>query len=593
MPRDIAESRYACREIATLKPGSATGTRMSTSIVIAEGQTITRQAVRLLVERAGYRVLAEAADGMSAVQRVLQQQPDIVIIGLQMRRLSGLEAIRRIHAELQNTRIVVLSALDSAHSMSLCAQAGAAAFVSKQGELSELISALDAVRRGRSWFPVVTDASASPEAAQIDALSPRERLVLSYIVKGERLRHIAAELALSESTVSTYKRRLLDKLNAASVLELAEIVRRNDADATPARPAPVRAVLDALPFHATLRDREGRVLYLNRHGRETLGERAQRIAGTRFTEHAKLLGIPPDQATELEHAFDDAVRSGHAYRHEIAADGKNGIVAVLHWGAPFHDGGKDDAMLCGSINITDQEQLFVALREQRVQADVSARQKDALLQHGLQTLAPDVERLGALLDSLSALAPARSAADEAATVVDSLRASLNRLALLARVHGESQASSLERGTPATIVRAAIDQARMRQPHAQITLDVTTPHSAARAAWLDRRAYDDLLGLLIDAALGAARDTRHVVVELKISARTRGMLDVELHIDAAVSTAKRIPRKTTRERTAWLMPACQKIARGIDASLDCADDGQHCHIALKARLARAEENHAGR
>ncbi|WP_321880594.1 response regulator transcription factor [Paraburkholderia bannensis] len=566
---------------------------MSTSIVIAEGQTITRQAVRLLVERAGYRVLAEASDGMSAVQRVLQQRPDIVIIGLQMRRLSGLEAIRRIHAELQNTRIVVLSALDSAHSMSLCAQAGAAAFVSKQGELSELISALDAVRRGRSWFPVMTDASASPEAAQIDALSPRERLVLSYIVKGERLRHIAAELALSESTVSTYKRRLLDKLNAASVLELAEIVRRNDADATPVRPAPVRAVLDALPFHATLRDREGRVLYLNRHGREALGERAQRLAGTRFTEHAKLLGIPLDQATELEHAFDDAVRSGHAYRHEIAADGKNGIVAVLHWGAPFHDGGKDDAMLCGSINVTDQEQLFVALREQRVQADVSARQKDALLQHGLQTLAPDVERLGKLLDPLNALAPARSAADEAATVVDSLRASLNRLALLARVHGESQASSLERGAPAAIVRAAIDQARIRQPHAQITLDVATPHSAARAAWLDRRAYDDLLGLLIDAALGAPRDTRHVVVELKVSARTRGMLDVELNFDAAVSTAKRIPRKTTRERTAWLMPACQKIARGIDASLDCADDGQHCHITLKARLARAEQDHAGR
>ncbi len=196
------------------------------------------------------------------------------------------------------------------------------------------------------------------------------------------------------------------------------------------------------------------------------------------------------------------------------------------------------------------------------------------------------------------LAPASSAANEAATVVDSLRASLNRLALLARVHSEAQASSLERCTPAAIARAALDQARMRQPHAKIALDVATPHAAARAVWLDRRANDDLLGLLIDAALGAARDTRHVVVELKISARTRGMLDVELNIDAAVSTAKpaaksSTKRKPTRERTAWLMPACEKIARGIDASLDCADDGQHCHIALNARLARAEEDHPGR
>lgn len=557
---------------------------MSTSIVIAEGQTVTREAVRLLVERAGYRVLAQAADGMSAVQRVLQQQPDIVIIGLQMRRLSGLEAIRRIHRELPKTRIVVLSALDSAHSMSLCAQAGAAAFVSKQGELSELISAIDAVRRGRSWFPVMPDASASPEAAQIDALSPRERLVLSYIVKGERLRHIAAELALSESTVSTYKRRLLEKLNASSVVELAEIARRNETDTPPARPAPVRAILDALPFHATLRDREGRVLYLNRHGRETLGERAQRLAGTGFIEHAKWLGIPPDQARELEHAFDDALQSGKAYRREIAADGKDGILAVLHWGSPLHDGNKDDAMLCGSINITDQEQLFVKLREQLVQAEQSARENSHLLQHGLKTLAPDVERLGALI----ALASPGRAAAEAATIVDSLRASLNRLALLSRVHSDAAASTLERGSPAAIVRAAVDQACMRHAHAQIALDIATPQAAARAAWLDRQAYDDLLRLLIDTALGAARDTRHVVIELKISARTRGLLDMQLNIDAALPEPRRNSRKLARERDTWLMPACQKIAHKIGATLDYADDGQHCHIALKARLQRTED-----
>ncbi|NIE62268.1 response regulator transcription factor [Burkholderia sp. Ax-1719] len=556
---------------------------MSTSIVIAEGQTVTRQAVRLLVERAGYRVLAEAADGMSAVQRMLQHRPDIVVIGLQMRRLSGLEAIRRIHRELPRTRIVVLSALDSAHSMSLCAQAGATAFVSKQGELSELISALDAVRRGRSWFPAMVEGSASSEAAQLDALSARERLVLSYLVKGERLRHIAAELALSESTVSTYKRRLLEKLNAASVVELAEIVRRSEADAPPAAsPAPVRAVLDALPFHATIRDPAGRVLFLNRYGREALGERAQRLTNTDFVEHAALLGIPTDQASELEYVFADAVRSGKAYRREITLDGMNGIVAALHWGAPLNDGNRRDAMLCGSINVTDQEEAFVALREQLAQAELSARQKDGLIQHCLQTLAPEIGRLGALI----AQAPSARAVAEAGAAVDALRASLNRLALLARVHDDTASSTLERCTPAALVRSAIDQAGLRHAQAKIALEIATPHSAARTAWLDRQAFDDLLGLLLDAALGNTRDMRAVRLELKTSARSRGLLDLQLVIDAVTSAAHRTTRR--RKRDAWLMPACQKIAHRIGASLDHVDNGPRCRFTLKTQMQRTQD-----
>jgi DNA-binding NarL/FixJ family response regulator len=556
-------------------------TSMSTSIVIAEGQTVTRQAVRLLVERAGYRVLAEAADGMSAVQRVLQLRPDIVVIGLQMRRLSGLEAIRRIHRELPETRVVVLSALDSPHSMSLCAQAGATAFVSKQGELSELISALDAVRRGRSWFPAIVEGSPSSEATQLDALSARERLVLSYLVKGERLRHIAAELALSESTVSTYKRRLLEKLNADSVVELAEIVRRSEADALPASPAPVRAVLDALPFHATVRDSAGHVLFLNRYGRAALGDRAQQLVGTDFVEHAKLLGIPFDRASELEYVFADAVRNGKAYRREITLDGRNGIVAALHWGAPLNDGSKHDAMLCGSINVTDQEEAFVALREQLAQAELSAHQKDGLIQHCLQTLSPEVARLAALI----AQTPGFSLAAQATAAIDAMRASLNRLTLLARVHDDTAASTLERCTPAALLRAAIDHACLRHTQAKIALEIATPHSAARVAWLDRQAFDDLLGLLLDAALGHAST---VNVELKTAARTRGLLDLQVVIDAVPTSVKRTTRKARRQHDAWIMPACQKIARRIGASLDYADDGPRRRITLKAQMQRTEE-----
>lgn len=581
---------------------------MSTSVVIAQGQTVTRQAVRLLVERAGYRVLAEAADGLSAVQRVLQQRPDIAILGLQMRRLSGLEAIRRIHAELPSTRIVVLSALDSAHSMSVCAQAGATAFVSMSGELSELTAALDAVRRGRSWFPVTADGLApapgatTSEAAQLEALSARERLVLSYLVKGERLRYIAAELSLSESTVSTYKRRLLQKLNATSVVELAEIVRRSEADTSaldqPAIAADrnlARLIVDALPFHVTVRDGTGRVLFLNRYGHEALGTRAQWIAGTDFIEHAKLLGVSADQASELQRAFSDAVRNGVPYRSEIMVDGANGIVAALHWGAPLRDGNANDTMLCGSINITEQEEAFVALREKLADAEREARQKDGLLQHFVQTLAPDVERLGALIAKQSSQAPTGSITAATNAVIASLRTTLNRYALLARIEEDSSARMLERCAPAAIVRTAIEEARTRHPQAQIDLDIAAPRSAARAAFIDRPAFDDLLGLMIDAALGAAPIMRLVSIALQTSARSRGLLDLQLVVQAVPPgsrKAMRTTRATTRTRDDWLLPACRRIAEKIDASLESVDDGPRCRMVLKMHLQRTQDNIGG-
>ncbi|WP_322044862.1 response regulator transcription factor [Paraburkholderia sp. J67] len=580
---------------------------MSTSVVIAESQTVTRQAVRLLVERAGYRVLAEAADGLSAVQRVLQQRPDIVILGLRMRRLSGLEAIGRIRRELPATRFVVLSALDSAHWTGLAAQAGATAFVSKQGELSELTAALDAVRRGRSWFPVTDDGiapahnTAASEAAQLDALSARERLVLSYLVKGERLRHIAAELALSESTVSTYKRRLLQKLNATSVVELAEIVRRSEADTprtshtfAPARDNPAidrekglaRFVFDALPFHVSVRDCEGRVVLLNRYSQEALGDRAQWLVGTDFIEHARLLGASLDQARELQRTFADAVRHGTAYRREIMLDGANGVVAALHWGAPLRDGGTIEAMLCGSLNVTDQEQAFVALRDKLASAELSARQKDGLLHHFVQTLAPEVERLGALIARQHETARTSAAASEAGAAVESLRATLNRLAMLVRVQDDTSAGRLERSVPADLVRAAIDEARARHAQAQIDLDIATPRSAARPALMDRQAFDDLLGLLIEAALGGASRTRLVTIALSTSARTRGLLDLQLVFDAVPPGAK--PRPRTRERNGWLMPACRKIAEKMGASLDSIEDGPRSRIVLKGQFQRSQD-----
>jgi two-component system response regulator EvgA len=194
-----------------------------------------RFAVRTILEQNGWEVVGEASSGVDALTVVRQHHPDLVILDIGIPKMDGLMVISRLRGDSNDHKpgIIVLSAQNPDHLAARCLHAGATGFVYKGKELQELVCAAKAVMQGNMYFPSVAlhpcgeRGAALSEAALIEQLSDRELVVLQHLARGALNKTIAATLMLSEKTVSTYKSRLQEKLNAATLLELTDIARRN------------------------------------------------------------------------------------------------------------------------------------------------------------------------------------------------------------------------------------------------------------------------------------------------------------------------------------------------------------------------------
>ncbi|CAE6763048.1 Virulence factors putative positive transcription regulator BvgA [Paraburkholderia domus] len=165
-------------------------------------------------------VIGECGDGEDGLAMVLSENPDLVILDLDLPRLDGLAMIRRIRAHNTKMCILVLSAKPERVMASYTRVAGANGYVGKGREISELITAIKTVLYGYDCFPADTANSATENG--LDLLSAREVEVLQHIVRGVSNRDIAARLFLSDKTVSTYKSRIQEKLGLSSLAALIE-----------------------------------------------------------------------------------------------------------------------------------------------------------------------------------------------------------------------------------------------------------------------------------------------------------------------------------------------------------------------------------
>lgn len=202
-------------------------------ILIADDHEVIRMATRLMLENAGHQIVGEASNGVEVVSLVRSLSPDLVILDMDMPQLDGFAVLQRLHAEPDPVKIIVFSALDAGRYAVRCARAGASGFVAKDSDLKQLTNAVQVVLSGYKLFPVSeyssVDGSAtlSSEKELIETLSDRELTVLRALAGGRRIKDIAEELLLSEKTVSTYKSRLISKLQVGNLLELSELSKRN------------------------------------------------------------------------------------------------------------------------------------------------------------------------------------------------------------------------------------------------------------------------------------------------------------------------------------------------------------------------------
>jgi DNA-binding NarL/FixJ family response regulator len=193
-------------------------------VVIVDDQPVVRAGVaRILGPDDGFEVVAECGDGDEVVLAVDEQQPDIVVMDIRMRRIDGVEATRLLAAGANPPPVLVLTTFDDDDVLWSALDAGAAGFVLKDASADDLIAAARAVANGAAWLdpkvaPRVLKAfrSTAPrraEAARIDALTEREHEVLRHMAKGATNSEIASFLFVSEPTIKSHVGSIFTKLS--------------------------------------------------------------------------------------------------------------------------------------------------------------------------------------------------------------------------------------------------------------------------------------------------------------------------------------------------------------------------------------------
>lgn len=206
---------------------------MKRKILIVDDHPVVVLALKIILEQSGFEVIAETNNGVDALKLIKALSPDAVILDIGIPQLDGLEVIERSNKLLKIPPILVLTAQPSDHFVSRCIQAGASGFVSKQKDMNEVTGALRAVLTGHSYFPIISNnnmiaKSSQDEAELVKKLSTREMVVLQQLAVGLSNKEIAERMLLSNKTISTYKTRLLDKLNAKNLVDIIEIAKRQN-----------------------------------------------------------------------------------------------------------------------------------------------------------------------------------------------------------------------------------------------------------------------------------------------------------------------------------------------------------------------------
>ncbi|MEW5789428.1 MAG: response regulator transcription factor [Pseudomonadota bacterium] len=200
-------------------------------IVIADDHSLVREGIRALLEKAGdIQVVGEAVDGQQAVDLVLAQAPDVLLMDIAMPRLNGIQAAERLHGAGCTTRVVILSMFSDPALVRQALHNGVKGFLPKGAVSEELLFALRAAARGAVYLsPAVSQdalAEAPPRAGgapEPRRLTPRERELLLLIGKGRTNAQIAQDLGISIKTVERHRTHLMQKLNARNLVELIRI----------------------------------------------------------------------------------------------------------------------------------------------------------------------------------------------------------------------------------------------------------------------------------------------------------------------------------------------------------------------------------
>lgn len=198
-------------------------------VLLADDHCLVRAGFRGLLESLpGIKVIGEASNGREALQLIETQRPDVVLMDIGMAGLNGLEATARATREFPDVRVIILSMHSDKEYVLKALRAGAAAYVLKDADVTQLELAVRTVANGETFLSpaiskhVIEDyvRRVGSESSTLDELTPRQREILQLIAEGRTRQEIAQMLNISLKTVETHRDQMMEKLGLHNVVEL-------------------------------------------------------------------------------------------------------------------------------------------------------------------------------------------------------------------------------------------------------------------------------------------------------------------------------------------------------------------------------------
>jgi len=209
-----------------------------TRVVLADDHEMVREALARILESSGkIEVVAQASDTIQAIQAVGTTGPEVIVLDYSMPNQDAPAVIEKLLRMVPDIKILVLTVHENIHYAIRVLEAGAHGYLIKSAAVDELLEAIAAVRDGRIFLSSQVSDEVLGRLRQpkrqrvgVESLSPREFDLLKLLGAGESLQESAKRMKISTSTASTYRSRIMEKLNLGSTAELIRFALENKLD---------------------------------------------------------------------------------------------------------------------------------------------------------------------------------------------------------------------------------------------------------------------------------------------------------------------------------------------------------------------------
>jgi len=196
------------------------------TVLIADDHAIVKEGLVGLLKEHHFDVVGAVGDGQLLVDEARRLRPDLIVTDMSMPGLSGLDVLERLKSDRLHSKVIMLTMHNDAELATQVLRAGAFGFLLKHSAGEELLTAIEQVLQGRTYLTPAMTRDVMARMADPPSVEPqltaRQRDVLRLILKGQRMKEIAAALDLSPRTVETHKYEMMEALGVQSTPELVK-----------------------------------------------------------------------------------------------------------------------------------------------------------------------------------------------------------------------------------------------------------------------------------------------------------------------------------------------------------------------------------